>query len=114
MNRRTLTRGERVALALLIVAVVALCGAALVPGARELHKRSVEIERLRTEKHAAEQRLADLNREKSMADTDEWIERVARDDLHLAKPDEVIYDFSRKPATSGTAAGQAPDERSPE
>jgi cell division protein FtsB len=113
MNRRTLSRGERVALALLIGVVVCLCGLALVPGARQLHRRSVEIEQLRADKRAAQQHVLDLEREKSAANTDEWIERVARDELHRVKPGEVIYDFSKKPGTSGEAPQQPPDERSP-
>ena len=114
MNRRTLSRGERIGLGLLIALVVCLCAMALVPGARQLHRRSVEIECLRAEKLAAEQRLAELQREKSEADTDEWIERVARDELRLVKPNEVIYDFSKKPGASSEAASQPPGERSPQ
>ena len=60
------------------------------------------------------QRLAELQREKSEADTDEWIERVARDELRLVKPNEVIYDFSKKPGASSEAADQPPGERSPQ
>lgn len=114
MNRKMLSRGERIGLGLLIALVVGLCALALVPGARQLHRTSVEIERLRAEKRASEQRLAELKTEQREADSDEWIERVARDELHLVKPGEVIYDFSRKPGAPSEAAAPSPGERSPD
>ena len=100
-NKRSLPPTARVAFPLLVGATVCVCGAVLLPGFRGLHKRQGEIEAGRKKVAAAEERLLECQREIKELETDEGIERVAREELYLVKPGERIFIFEQEPATPG-------------
>jgi len=104
-NKKTLSRGARVAFPLIVVATVCACAAVLVPALRGLHRLRTEIEALRAEKEAAEACLLHCQRETEELKTDAGIERIARDDLHLVRPGERVFVFEQGPGT--------PSERRP-
>ncbi len=113
MNKKSPSRVARIGFPLIVVAMVCLCVAVLVPGIRRLHERRGQIEVERERKKAAEQCVLRLKREKNELETDEGIERVAREELRLAKPGETVFDFEKEPHIPGEAKPRTPSERRP-
>ena len=107
MNRRSLSKPERIAFGIILVAVVCICAVLLVPGFRRLHERHNQIDELTDEVKAEEQKKHEREREIAELDTDEGIEHVAREELRLVKPGETVFDFEAAAPSSGAA--QAPD-----
>ena len=100
MNKKTPSPTKRVAIPLIAVVIVCLCIGALVPGMRALHKLRRETAACRQQKKAQERHVAQLRFEvEHDSNTDEWVERVAREDLHLAGPGETIFVFEPDPRT---------------
>lgn len=96
-NKKTLSRGARVAFPLIVAATVCLCAAVLVPGLRGLNRLQAEIEARRAAKAAAEARRFQSQREIEELKTDVGIERVARDELYLVRPGERVIVFEQEP-----------------
>ncbi len=113
MNKKSPPRVARIAYPFILVGAVGLSVAVLIPGMRQLHARQTEIDAARAEKQAAQEAVLRLQREISESDTDAWIERVARDELHWAKPGETVFVFDKAPDTAGQGEGQPPGQRSP-
>ncbi len=113
MNKKSPSRVARIGFPLIVVAMVCLCVAVLVPGIRRLHERRGQIEVLREDLKAARERVRQCRREIEELGTDEGIERVAREELRLAKPGETVFDFEKEPRTSGEAKPRTPSERRP-
>jgi len=107
MNRRSPSKPERIAFGIILAAVVCLCAALLVPGFRRLHERHNRINDLTNDVKADEGKKHEREREIAELDTDEGVERAAREDLHYAKEGETVFDF--EPAAPPSAAAQAPD-----
>jgi len=101
MNKKSPPRLARIAFPLILVGTVCLSVAVLIPGVRQLHARQMQIEAVRAEKKAAEESLLRLRREIDDADSDAWVERVARDELHWAKPGETVFVFGKESDTAG-------------
>jgi cell division protein FtsB len=85
----------------------------LLPGFRHLHERGQEIEALGKKKAVATERVRQHERQKKELSTDAGIERVARDELHYAKPGETIFVFEKKPRLAREVNPGAPGERRP-
>jgi cell division protein FtsB len=113
MNKKSPPRGSRIALALIVAATVCLCVAVLVPGVRHLHEAERQKRTTLQEKKKAEDDILRLQREKEDLETDEGIERVARDDLHYAKPGETIFVFEKTPEAAGEGEAGAAAEPEP-
>ena len=113
MNKKSPPRVARIAFPLILVGAVGLSVAVLIPGVRQLHARQKQIDAAGAEKKAAEQSVLRLRREISESETDVWIERVARDELHWAKPGETVFVFGKQPVTAGQGESQPPGQRSP-
>ena len=100
MNKKTPSPAKRVAIPLIAVVIVCLCIGALVPGMRALHKLRREKTARRKHNQTVERDVAQLRLEvEHDSKTDEWWERVAREDLHLAGPGETIFVFAPDPRT---------------
>jgi cell division protein FtsB len=113
MNKKSPPRGARIAFPFILVGAVGLSVAVLIPGIRQLHARQTQIEAVGAEKKAAEEAVLRLQREIGESDSDAWIERVARDELHWARPGETVFVFDEEPDTAGHAESQPPGQRSP-
>lgn len=100
MNKKSPSLLVRVVFPLLLLATVSLCVAVLLPGMRRLARRQREIQRLREDVRARHERKGQWKREIRSLETDEGIERVARDELHLVKPGERIFVFEPQAPTS--------------
>ncbi|MBN1917014.1 MAG: septum formation initiator family protein [Verrucomicrobia bacterium] len=105
MNRKSSTPAERIAFGVILVAVVCLCAVLVVPGLRRLHERHEQIEALKEERNAEEQKKLRAEREIGELSTDEGIERVARQELRLVKPGEVVFDFDTAPRSGAASQG---------
>lgn len=113
MNKKSPSPAERIALPLIILAVVCLCAYVLLPGIRRLHERGRDIRALGKEKAAAAERVRQCQRQIRELDTDKGIERVARDELRLVKPGEIVFFFEKKPRLHREVNPGAPGERRP-
>jgi len=113
MNKKSPSPAGRFARPLIILAVVCLCAYVLLPGIRRLHERARDIRELAKDKEAAAEGVHECQRQISELDTDKGIERVARDELHLVKPGEIIFFFEKKPRLAREADPGAPGERRP-
>jgi cell division protein FtsB len=100
-NKKSPSRTTRFIEAAIAIAVACFFVALLIPGLRSLHERRLEIQQLRQEVEAARQRVEDRRREIQELGTDEGIERAAREELHLAKPGEVVFVFEQEPPAPG-------------
>ena len=65
-----------------------------------MNQRVAQIEQLESQRKLAEQQNAELERKISFAKTDEYVKRVAREELGLLQPGEIRY-------VSGTEVGTA-------
>ena len=111
MNKKSPPHGSRIAFALIAAATVCLCVAVLVPGVRRLYERKREEGATLQEKKSLEEDIVRYRREKKELETDEGIERVARDELHWVKPGETIFVFEKTPETAAESEPTAPAER---
>ena len=74
---------------------------------RELKMQEEEIER---EIGALEGKIEDLQEERDLLKTDkEYLERVIRDELGLAKPGEVVYKFVTEESPVATTPPELPE-----
>lgn len=90
--------GPIVGMLLLLVGVGAVCGAILLRAHREYRAARLEYERLEAEvKHLRleTERLAEEIR--ALKSDPEVIERIAREELHMVRPDEMIFSFPEAP-----------------
>lgn len=65
-----------------------------------MSRRAEQIAQLEAQRNLAEQQNAELERKIAFSKTDEYVERVAREELGLLKPGEIRY-------VPGTEAGIA-------
>jgi cell division protein FtsB len=80
--------------AILILVLTGALFSSVYPVRRYLSVRS-SIATLRTEEHALDQRAKDLRKQKALLQTDAEVERIARADLGMARPGEIVFDIVR-------------------
>ena len=78
----------------IVLATVILCSVFIVKGIKEFYPYSVyesKIEEMQKEKEYEEQKIKEIDESKSNMDTDEYKEKVARENLGMMKKDEVMF-----------------------
>jgi cell division protein FtsB len=83
---------------LLMALIIVVCALILKPNITAYAKHQDKLENMRTEISELEAERAQLD-EKAQAlenEDPELIERLAREKLHLRKPDETIFQFEKK------------------
>ena len=76
---------------LLICAMLIVFGASLAVSCYDLSRGAQKLEQVQDEHAALEQQLIDLSEDLAYTQTDEYIERVARDELGMMRPGEIRY-----------------------
>lgn len=95
---------------LAIVLAVAWLGVHAVLGPQgllALHRRQQQVAAAMQRIHELEDQNRQLNRSVKELRTDpQSIETIAREQLHLTRPGEVVYTYPSKPAAAGTHAAE--------
>ncbi len=76
---------------LLFVITIIVCIYFLIPGFKSVANRKKFIETLKQRNREKQLTIEQLKLEIKNMDSDQSIEKVARDELHLVKPGEVIF-----------------------
>lgn len=101
---------KRRKLALVIIAVLLITGAAL----RNFISLKAENRRLRKKNEKLIEQRKELKKELSSVNSEEFIERRAREELRLANPDEILFVFPEgedKINTAGEGEGNSDKDR---
>lgn len=80
---------------ILIAVMLIVFSLSLTLACRELRTGAAKLDQVRTEYAALQAELTELREELAYAQTDEYVERVARDELGLLRPGEIRYVSSK-------------------
>ena len=75
----------------MIVALLAVLAVSFTVGALKLHEGDAVLADKKNERNALSAEISDLQDEIDFAQTDEFVERTARDELGLIMPGEIRY-----------------------
>ncbi len=82
----------KITVGLIVVFALASAVAMYFDQENQMMRIRAESVTLGSELTVASNRLADLQALQNIADTDEYIERIARDKLGMVKPNEIIFE----------------------
>lgn len=115
-----MSAASRIAMALFVVALLTVIPYIFLKsdGPKEYARLQTEVERMRARNAELTQENAQLSdRLEVLRHNPRLIERQARERLHLARPDEVIFVFDEEPAlpasTDAAPAEEAPPPAAP-
>ncbi|GIW07124.1 MAG: hypothetical protein KatS3mg060_1929 [Dehalococcoidia bacterium] len=112
---RTLPLTATQLILILTLPLVAYFGYGAARKAMEIHELRGRAERLRVEIDQLQARHLELTRQRDYLKTEQYVERVAREELGFVKPTEIPIVVVVKPdavSTPRTAAAPPPDQRS--